>query len=139
MTGRLMSIFVATRVKVHHMLYFHFSVLVFSSAILVAFSNTSHAILWIGLLALGFGYAPCYPAIFSFIEERLPVTSGICGVFMLASSIATTVEPFLIGKYIDSWPLIVAYTTLGCTVSCWLLFAGLHASDKMRKTKRHDN
>lgn len=134
--SRGISIIVATRFKPMNMLYTNMILIGVGNSMMLMFANTSEHMLWLSLVLMGFGYSCVFPGIYSFLEERINVTNTLCGVFMFASSIATTINPIILGYYIESNPLIFVYINLFSLVTCLSLFIGLHSTDRsLRKTE----
>ncbi|KAI1285830.1 Major facilitator superfamily domain-containing protein 4B [Halotydeus destructor] len=130
--SRLLSIFLATRLPTVLMLYLDFAVMLVGNVLVLKFCNTSEVGLWIGLIVMGFGFSSCFPAIYSFLEERINVTNTVCGIFMFASSIATTIEPLFEGQYIEEWPEIFVYINVASVLACVVLFVCLHYTDHLK-------
>lgn len=171
--SRLLAIFVAMRVKTLYMLYFDFIMITLGNVLILRYANSWEPGLWVGIVILGFGFSSAFPAIYSFLEERInvsdargverklsdnatkacaqlakdsgsspslnrsnsfpQVTNSVCGFFMFASSVLTTVEPLLEGKYIENWPLIFVYINLVSVIVCLFLYVALHSTDIMKK------
>ena len=133
--SRGISILIATRFKPMNMLYFNLVLIGVGNSMMLMFANISEHMLWISLLIQGFGYSCVFPGIYSFLEERINVTNSLCGLFMFASSIATTVNPIIVGYYIQTNPLIFVYINIVSLVICLVIFVALHSTDRsLRKS-----
>ena len=129
--SRGISIFVATRFKPMNMLYTNLVLIGVGNGLMLTFANSSEHMLWLSLVIMGFGYSCVFPGIYSFLEERINVTNTLCGLFMFASSIATTINPIILGYYIETNPLIFVYINLISLVTCLAVFVGLHSTDSL--------
>lgn len=127
--SRGISIIIATRFKPMNMLYTNLILIGVGNGLLLVFANTSEHMLWLSLVLMGFGYSCVFPGIYAFLEERINVTNTLCGLFMFASSIATTVNPVILGYYIETNPLIFVYINLFSLITCLAIFMGLHSTD----------
>ena len=87
--NRLISIFVAAKVKTKTMLYVSFVMLSAGNLILLFFANSSEVMLWIAVVIIGSGHSSVIPCIMSLLEERMNVTTSVCGLFMLSASAST--------------------------------------------------
>lgn len=128
--SRGISIIVATRFKPMNMLYTNLILIGVGNGLMLMFANTSEHMLWLSLIIMGFGYSCVFPGIYSFLEERINVTNTVCGLFMFASSIATTINPIILGYYIETNPLIFVYINLMSLFMCLVIFIGLHSTDR---------
>ena len=113
---RFFGIFFAVKFKTINMLYAHVSLIGLSNFIIwyASYYSPSELLLRLGVIALGAGCSCVYPAIYSYLEEKITVTNGLCGLFMFTSSIATSVNPIIEGHYLESHPSIfVGINTVG--------------------------
>lgn len=113
---RFISIFIASQVTTIKMLYAHVSLIGLSNCIIwyATFHSPSHLLFTIGSILLGAGCSCVYPAIYAYLEEKITVTNNLCGLFMFSSSIATSINPILEGRYLEKYPSIfVLINTIG--------------------------
>ena len=130
--SRGLSIFLATRFKTTTLLYFNFSIIGVGNLLVLRYANSSETMLWVGLIVMGFGFSSVFPGIYAFLEERINVTNTVCGFFMFASSLATTINPIIEGKYIEKYPLTFVYINIVSLICCIGLFIGLHHTDQTK-------
>lgn len=55
----------------------------------------------------------------------MPVSSKIGSLFMVASCLGDFTVPFVIGAFIEQFPMVLIYVTAGATVACAVVFAAL--------------
>ncbi len=113
--GRLLGIWIATRVGSRPILFFDFAGCLVSIA-LIWIAPHSLLLLWVGSLGLGFSMASIFPTILILSSERLRVTGTITGWFLLGAGAGGMVLPWWIGN---------AFTTVGPSAMAVLVFADL--------------
>lgn len=131
--SRGLSIFLATKFKTTTLLYFNLTMIGIGNVIVLINCNTNESGIWIGLIVMGFGFSSVFPGIYAFLEERINVTNTVCGFFMFASSLATTINPIIEGKYIESYPLVFLYINIVSLIICLILFGALHYTDRTKR------
>jgi len=134
--GRLSGIFLAIILKPEHILFIDWIFMCIGNMILL-FSNTSETMLWLGSVIIGFGFAAFFPAVFSFLKNRLNVTNGISAMLLLSSLSANALGfPVLVGKYIETMPLIMAHANFLCLAVIGLVFIGMILTEVKYKSKQ---
>lgn len=135
--GRLVAIFIATRVRPVVMIYVDISLLLIGYLIIYtsAINSYQHG-LWAGFLITGFGCASFLPSILAFLEERINVTNYLSGVLFFSSSLGPIFTPLIMGTYIKSWPLIFIYINLFAVLTALVLFVLLHSTDRIKNKGR---
>lgn len=128
--SRGVSIILATKFKPTSMLYTNLVLIGLGNGLMLVSANTSEHMLWVSLILCGFGYSCVFPGIYAFLEQRINVTNTICGLFMFSSSIATTINPLILGYFIETSTLVFVYINLVSLVTCLALFVGLHSTDR---------
>ena len=136
--NRLLSIVVAAKFRTKTMLYVSFLMICTGNGILLFFANSSEVMLWIAVVIIGAGHSSVYPCLMSFLEERINVTTFVCGLFMFCSGASSVAVPILLGYYVEKYPLIYVYINVCGLAICLLIFAILYVIDrKYRKAKRN--
>ena len=131
--NRLISIFVATLIKTTTMQIISFIMLVTGNLLLLFFANTSEVMLWTSVVIVGAGHANVNPCILSFLEERMNVTTSVCGIFLLSASVTMIAVPIVVGNFIESDPMLYVYLNLGGLFACTLIFTGILAVDRKHR------
>jgi FHS family Na+ dependent glucose MFS transporter 1 len=113
--GRLLGIWIATRVGARPILFFDLAGCLVSVA-LIWLAPRSLSLLWAGSLGLGFSMASIFPTILILAGEQLRVTGTITGWFLLGAGAGGMVLPWWIGN---------AFTTTGPSAMTALVFSDL--------------
>ena len=122
--GRLLAIFVSTRVRPFYIIAFSFLICLASSTVLAAAGDTAEVWLWAGSISAGMGMAATYATTFAWVEEHMTVTAGIGGLLTVAGSLGPDVMPLLVGNYIQESPMVMMYLYVAVVVVCIALFGG---------------
>ena len=122
--GRLLAIFVSTRVRPFKIIAFSFLICLASATVLAAAADTSEVWLWAGSISAGMGLAATYATTFAWVEEHMTVTAGIGGLLTVAGSLGPDVMPLLVGNYIQEFPMVMMYLYVAVVVMCIALFGG---------------
>ena len=122
--GRLLAIFVSTRVRPFKIIAFSFLICLASATVLAAAGDTSEVWLWAGAISAGMGLAATYATTFAWVEEHVTVTAGIGGLLTVAGSLGPDVMPLLVGNYIQEFPMVMMYLYVAVVVMCIALFGG---------------
>ncbi|CAG2174712.1 unnamed protein product [Oppiella nova] len=101
--GKLISTFIALKVKANIMLMYHMVLLAISQAVLY-FGRTSQVMVWIGNVLMGFGYSAIWPSYFQFGEDFVGLTDNIAAIFALVSAICPMITPFFFGPLVEENP-----------------------------------
>lgn len=128
--NRLVSVAVASKLKPKTMLYVSFAMLTLGNGILLLFANSSELMVWISVAVIGAGHASVTPCIMSFLEERINVTTTVCGLFMVSSFLSGIFVIFAIGIWVEKYPLLYVYINLFGLMICFLTFASLYVIDR---------
>ena len=122
--GRLLAIFVSTKVRPSKIIACSFLICLASATVLAAAADTSEAWLWAGSISSGMGLAAVYATTFAWVEEHVTVTAGIGGLLTVAGSLGPDVMPLLVGNYIQESPMVMMYLYVAVVVVCIALFGG---------------
>ncbi|RWS12423.1 sodium-dependent glucose transporter 1-like protein [Dinothrombium tinctorium] len=123
--GRFSGILLAVVLKPEYILLLDWLIMLAGNLLLMLAVN-SELLLWIGSMVLGFGFAAFFPAVFSFLKNRLDVTNIISAMILLSSLAGNACGfPILVGKYIEKIPLILIYGNFFCYFIIGLTFIGL--------------
>ena len=99
--GRLLGIWVSTRLRSRTILYIDFAGCLLSLVLIVLARNSS-LWLWIGSMGLGLSTASIFPTLLNLAGERLRVTGTITGLFLLGAGVGSMLLPWLIGNAFTS-------------------------------------
>lgn len=137
--GRLTSIYVATKMKTKTMLAIHLFLVGTGNLMLLSFANSSETMIWLSIMIMGYGYSSICPSLYAFLEDRISVTSTICGWFMFFSTVSSVVNAVAIGQLMDLYPLAFVYTNLISLIFCYAVFALFYATDRyFKKCRKQD-
>jgi MFS family permease len=135
--GRFIGILCAIRYKPEHILWFDWIIIVAGNVTLL-FSNWGLAYLWAGSLLIGFGYASFFAAVFSFLKERIKVDNLTSSIIILSSLSGNAFGfPVLIGRFIDSHPLVMIYGNIVCLIIMFICFIGMFVMDAKYGVRSH--
>ena len=95
--GRLLAIWVSTRLKPLTILYLDFTGCLASLGLILLFRDSS-TILWIGTILLGLSLASIFPTFLTLSEETLHVTGTMAGWFLVGGGIGGMILPWVIGQ-----------------------------------------
>ncbi|RWS25253.1 sodium-dependent glucose transporter 1-like protein [Leptotrombidium deliense] len=123
--GRFSGILLAIKLNPEYILFLDWIIMILGNVILM-FAVNSQALLWLGSIVLGFGFAAFFPAVFSFLKNRLNVTNFISAMLLLSSLAGNACGfPVLVGKFIETHPLILIYGNFFCCLIIGITFIGL--------------
>lgn len=129
---RLISILIATKVSTLSMLYIHLATIGLGNFIIYFANSSSLGALALGLCVLGAGLSAVFPALYAFFEEIIPVTNGICGLFMFASALSVSVTPIFEGAFLPSHPPVFVYINLIALALCFCILRYIHLAHRTR-------
>ncbi len=95
--GRLLGVWVSTRVRAQTILVMDLIGCAISTVIIMLWKDSNLA-LWIGTIGLGLSMASIFPTIFMFAGERMQITGTITGWFLVGSGAGSMLLPWLIGQ-----------------------------------------
>lgn len=120
---RLFAIFFADIIGAEANIYFNFMLIALSNFFLIPFGNSNIYCLWAGIVLMGLGTSSIWASIFGFLEDYFPVTSGVTAAFSVAACLGQSVMPFIVGHFIDAYPPIFLWITLGASSLLVILFS----------------
>ncbi|KAI1290838.1 hypothetical protein HDE_07861 [Halotydeus destructor] len=130
--SRLVNIFLAAILKPGTMISLDLVLIVLGNAIIFFTAQTSVTWLWVGAMTTAIGFASCWPCVFSFVQERIPVSDNISALFSFCTIVHVTVAPLIQGVYLDEFPMIFAYMNLVSAVIAAMAFLVLVYTDLLR-------
>ncbi|HVF24702.1 MAG TPA: MFS transporter [Anaerolineales bacterium] len=95
--GRLLAIWISTRVSPKTILYVDFAGCLASLGLILFFRDSS-TILWIGTILLGVSTASIFPTFLTLAEETMHVTGTMAGWFLVGGGIGGMILPWAIGQ-----------------------------------------
>ena len=98
--GRLISIWISTRLRPITILYMDFVGCLLSISLILLFRDSAMA-LRVGSSLLGISFASVFPTFITLAEERIHVTGTITGWFLVGGSLGGMIVPVLIGQVFD--------------------------------------
>ncbi|HEU0293928.1 MAG TPA: MFS transporter [Anaerolineales bacterium] len=98
--GRLLAIWISTRLRPLTILYLDFVGCILSMVLIVLFRDSA-TMLRVGSILLGLSFASIFPTFITLSEERMHVTGTITGWFLVGGSIGGMIVPVLIGQAFD--------------------------------------
>ena len=107
--GRVISVFVAFKVKPEIMITYHSIILIISLISLYLVEN-SLTYLWVSSLMMSFGFSAIYPAIFAFVGQYLEMTDIIGTILSFSVTFLNLFMPFILGSFIEVYPNVFVLT-----------------------------
>ena len=95
--GRLLGVWVSTRLRSQTILYLDILGCAISMAIIMLWKESSLA-LWIGTIGLGISMASVFPTFIILAGERMQITGTITGWFLVGSGAGGMLLPWLLGQ-----------------------------------------
>jgi FHS family Na+ dependent glucose MFS transporter 1 len=95
--GRLLAIWISTRLRPIAILYLDFAGCL-TSLVLIFLFKDSILTLWIGSILLGLSLASIFPTLLTLSEERMHVTGAMTGWFLVGGGLGGMLFPWLIGQ-----------------------------------------
>ena len=120
--GRGIGIFVAMKVRPKYFLYCDLLLISMGNTILYFYADNSVVISFVGTVVLGLGFSTFFPCIYSYLEEHIHLTNVICGILMVSCASIATIDPIVVGQYIDNNPFILIYVNIGSTILVLIAF-----------------
>jgi FHS family Na+ dependent glucose MFS transporter 1 len=100
--GRLLGIWISTRLKPRPILYIDLIGCLASLGLILLFKDSALA-LWIGSIGLGLSMASVFPTFLTLSEERMHVSGAITGWFLVGASLGGMIMPWLIGQALTAF------------------------------------
>ena len=135
--GRLVSIFLAKKIKSASLLMGNFVLAILFLGVLLIWPKQSLA-LWIGSAGLGLSLSSIFPTLMSLAETRMKITGKVTGMFFLGTSMAGIIIPTILGQiyeYIGSYELILSIfieAFLGFLFLILVIFSSNRTGEKTR-------
>ncbi|XP_067126811.1 uncharacterized protein [Centruroides vittatus] len=123
--SRALSVGLAARFSGLRLIFTDLIICLVTSVLLVAGANKMETLLWVGVVILGFGMAPVFPASISWIERYLPIDNKTASVFILGAALGQLTIPPVINRFIDKEPMVLMYVNMVVNVLCFVTFVGL--------------
>jgi MFS transporter, FHS family, Na+ dependent glucose transporter 1 len=95
--GRLLGVWVSTRMRSKPILFMDIIGCAISIAIIIIGRQSSTA-LWVGTLGLGLSMASIFPTLIMLAGERMVITGTITGWFLVGAGVGSMLLPWLIGQ-----------------------------------------
>jgi MFS transporter, FHS family, Na+ dependent glucose transporter 1 len=123
--GRLLAIWISTRLRPLTILYLDFAGCILSMGLITLFHDSA-TFLWIGSILLGISFASIFPTFITLSEERMHVTGTITGWFLVGGSLGGMIVPVLIGQAFDKFGptsmIIIVFSTIVLNLIAVVLF-----------------
>jgi FHS family Na+ dependent glucose MFS transporter 1 len=123
--GRLLAIWISTRLRPLTILYLDFAGCILSMVLIVLFRDSA-TMLWIGSILLGISFASIFPTFITLSEERMHVTGTITGWFLVGGSLGGMIVPVLIGQVFDRFGptsmMMIVFATILLNLMSLVLF-----------------
>jgi fucose permease len=120
--GRLLGVWVSTRLRSKTILFIDIIGCVISLTIIMLWTESSTA-LWIGTLGLGLSQASIFPTLIMLAGERMVITGTITGWFLVGAGVGSMLMPWLIGQvFVITGPQAMTAVLLVTLVSFILVF-----------------
>jgi len=123
--GRLLAIWISTRLRPLTILYLDFAGCILSMGVIILFRDSA-TLLWVGSILLGISFASIFPTFITLSEERMHVTGTITGWFLVGGSIGGMIVPVLIGQAFDRFGpismIMIVFSTILLNLVTLVLF-----------------
>lgn len=113
--GRLLGIWVSTRMKPLPILYLDFAGCILSVGLVILFPQSA-LMLWSGTILFGISQASIFPTFLTLAEERMHITGTIAGLFLVGAGVGGMILPWLIGQ---------AFVQVGAGAMMTMIFVGI--------------
>lgn len=97
-------------------------VMMISNILLLPFCQTSETMLTIGVSLMGIGISSIYGCIFAFLDQYMVVSSGLALKIVVSATLGEVTFPAFISLFIDSYPMILMWVSLFCTIAMSVIF-----------------
>lgn len=95
--------------------------LLVSIVVLVPHANTDKSSLYAGIILLGLGMCPIFAATYGSLTRYFSVTSRMTAAFFISTCVGHLIYPWVVSKYISTYPIIFLYCIAGLVVSTSIL------------------
>jgi MFS family permease len=129
--SRGLSAFVATKISPKIMLYTSVGMIAVGNVLLITFGNTSVTGLWIAIVILGSGHSSIIGNLYSFLEERIDMTSLICGCCMFSCCVGSIVSPIIVGSFLKQHPSVFGFINVGGLAVVLLILTSFKLVDRI--------
>jgi len=99
--GRLLAIWISTRLRPITVLLLDFAGCLASLALILLFKDSTF-ILWTGSILLGISMASIFPTFLTLSEERMHITGATAGWFLVGGGLGGMIFPWVIGQAFES-------------------------------------
>ena len=123
------TVFASTKVRVIHMLYAYFLLIICGNVLLALFAPTPGIITWTAIVILGVGHSSMSSGIYSFLEQRIGMSDRVVGIMISVYALTMILNTLTIGQYVESFPLSYVYVNLFCIFVSFIVLVGLTLSD----------
>lgn len=137
--SRCGSIFLACKMCVETMIYASLVTIAIGNLLLLLFSRSSVIMLWAGVVLVGSGHASMYPSLWSFLEQRVTVTTRVSALLHFMGTCSSVGLPILVSTYIQDHPLVLVYVNLCLLTFCLSSFALISHVDRLFKRLLNSN
>lgn len=93
-----------------------------SNLFLVPFAGSHPWALWTGVSLMGLGCSSVFATVFGYLEMYFPVTGRIAAGFQVSATLGEFFLPFIIGKYVESFPAIFLIIIFANSIASCILF-----------------
>jgi FHS family Na+ dependent glucose MFS transporter 1 len=128
--GRLVAIWISTRLRPLTILYLDFAGCVLSMILITLFRDSA-SMLRLGSILLGLSFASIFPTFITLSEERMHVTGTITGWFLVGGSLGGMILPVLIGQAFDRFGptsmIMIVFVTILLNLAALVFFTRVSA------------
>lgn len=104
--GRLVTAFISLKLTPDIIMTYHFVIIIVAQTCLY-FGRHNRTIIYITTVLLGYGFSAMWPAILAFTERHFKLSNRIGSLLFFFAGLATIFTPFLIAKYLETWPEVL--------------------------------
>ncbi|OTF70693.1 hypothetical protein BLA29_005916 [Euroglyphus maynei] len=104
--GRLVTAFISLKLTPDIIMTYHLVIIIAAQTCLY-FGRHNLTIIYITTALLGFGFSAMWPAILAFTERHFKLSNRIGSLLFFFAGLATIFTPFLIARYLETWPEVL--------------------------------
>lgn len=133
--GRGFSVLVSTIIGPTKMLILNTSLILVGSTLFVLInSSTSYLFIAIASIIMGCGFSSALPSLYSFIEQRIHITTTLNCCMLCVSCLLFSIESFRVSSIMSSSPDVFKYMNLFYSIAFAICFVLILSTDYTKNT-----
>lgn len=118
----IIIIFLVMKISLRSVLSISLGLLLIGNSVILSFGSSNETALWIGTIIIGCGTSGFAGNLIGFVNQYIPVTSKLASLFYFSLYASDLIYPLILGKLMESSPMILIYMTFSATIIICLLF-----------------